>query len=736
MLSISVTLAVLFFVILGALFGFVKGFKKSVLRLITVVIAAILAYFVSVPITGLFVTKNNVYSLIEMFGATETYNELIAASPAAEELVCALLASVIATIVFILLFFIIKLLTLIPYAILSKKLSIFKNEDGEIEKETAKTKLIGLPIGAVQGLVSVMVIVFVLTGFFSVADNVLNTILNDKSGNLSELQDSLEPIHSVMEDIKKDPVVGLLCYDSPSDNDQTVKESCSNTSLSISAKKYGKNNFVFEGLTKIKFRGKKLSLTNESVIITRTFVHAMPLLDESDSGFSETQIETLDGLVGAFSESEILTEVGAELIAGACEKWSQGEEFLGVGFNGVSEDIDPILMAIFGSMKDSTAETLGEDLHSVVEVLLIFNDYNLLDKFNADSLIKNLNGDFISELLTTLSANERFNVVIPEVTNLSIKMIAKTLNIADVSDLLLEPGHYNLSEEDIQNLSEGFDHIFTFIDSIESLEGDISFDKINAIDITSMGLALDSFKKTTLLGNAVDPIAGAVVSGVTGSSAENITDALEEGDVSYESLMDTVQSTANVINNMQKEDATVEEKQQAIVDLFENITPENAEVIVAAVDKDFVVQMGADPNYAEPFAEVISVSLKEMATLDEAEHEAEAEKVKYIFDIVANSDKNAYGEDGVFESVEDIITVAMDSKVAGTVLMELAYDDNGNEVSDALGIATSISDEDREHIAQELMSYYEDKKATESPEELERINQMTQAVSLLILGMK
>ena len=100
MISISVTLAVLFFVILGALFGFVKGFKKSVLRLITVVIAAILAYFVSVPITGLFVTKNNVYSLVEMFGATETYNELIAASPAAEELVCALLASVIATMTF------------------------------------------------------------------------------------------------------------------------------------------------------------------------------------------------------------------------------------------------------------------------------------------------------------------------------------------------------------------------------------------------------------------------------------------------------------------------------------------------------------------------------------------------------------------------------------------------------------------------------------------------------------
>ena len=179
----------------------------------------------------------------------------------------------------------------------------------------------------------------------------------------------------------------------------------------------------------------------------------------------------------------------------------------------------------------------------------------------------------------------------------------------------------------------------------------------------------------------------------------------------------------------------IEEKQQAIVELFENITPENADVIVAAVDENFVVQMGVDPQYAESYADALSVSLQEMATLAEDEHDAEAEKVKYIFDMVSNSDRNAYGEDGVFESVEDIITVAMDSKVAGAVLMELAYDENGNEVYDALGIAGSISDEDKQHIFTEVENYYNEKKETESAEEAERINQMTQAIYLLILGM-
>ena len=108
MISMSVTLTVLFFVILGALFGLAKGFKKSVLRLITVAVSAIVTYFISGPITRLFITKKNIHSLAGLLNFEENYNDLIAVSPAAEELICALVAAIVTTIVFILLFFIIK----------------------------------------------------------------------------------------------------------------------------------------------------------------------------------------------------------------------------------------------------------------------------------------------------------------------------------------------------------------------------------------------------------------------------------------------------------------------------------------------------------------------------------------------------------------------------------------------------------------------------------------------------
>jgi hypothetical protein len=200
--------------------------------------------------------------------------------------------------------------------------------------------------------------------------------------------------------------------------------------------------------------------------------------------------------------------------------------------------------------------------------------------------------------------------------------------------------------------------------------------------------------------------------------------------------MNTVQSTAGVLNNIQNPEASSSDKTEAVVSLLENITPENADVIIAVVDEDFMMQQGFGEEYASQSASAFKVALKEMSQLNSEEHEAEAEKIKYVLDMVTNTDKNAYGEDGVFESVDDIISVAMDSKVAGAVIIDLAYDETGDLVIDALGIADSISNEDRKLISDALRNYSDEKKDTVSPEEYERINKIDMAICSLILGMK
>lgn len=731
MLSIIFTIIVVAATLIGAAFGLIKGFTKSTIRIISVVLAILISFIIAVPISKLFINEENLSVIISNLGMTETYNELVEASPALGELFTALPVAIVAPIVFLLLFFVLKLIMLIPYLIVG---SVFtKNK----EKEPFKTRAIGIPIGAVQGLVSVMLIVFVVAGFINIADKSIDTILKDSSGSLSEVQDGLEEVDLYIEEIKRDPIMGMLCGKSGTQTPESVSYKTNNVSLAkANNSQKVSNNFVFEGLTKIKFNGEKLSLTNECVVISETIVSATPLFNEGDSEFSENEISAIENVVGKFEKSGILVVVGADIVSGACEKWSNGEDFVGISFTSVGEDIDPIIIALLGTLKDTTAETLKEDVGDIVEILRVFEGYDLLSFSDTDALMKNISGDFISELLTILSANERFNVVIPEVTNLGIKMITSSLNIPEVSDkVFVESGSCELSEEDIKNIGEGFDHVFDFIESMEATDGELSFDKLESVDVSAVGKALDSFKDTSLLGGSVDPLAGAIVETVTGASSD-VTSVLENGNVSYESLMNTVQSTAGVLNNIQNAEAGSSEKTEAVVSLLENITPENADVIIAVVDEDFMVQQGFGEEYASQSASAFKVALKEMSQLDSEEHEAEAEKIKYVLDMVTNTDKNAYGEDGVFKSVDDIISVAMDSKVAGAVIVDLAYDETGDVVIDALGIADSISNEDRELISDALQNYRDEKKDTVSPEEYERITKIDAAICSLILGMK
>lgn len=731
MLSIIFTILVVAATLIGAAFGLIKGFTKSTIRIISVLLAILISFFIAVPISKLFINSENLDLLISNLEMTEAYNELVEASPALGELFTAIPIAIIAPIVFLILFFLLKLIMLIPYSIVG---SIFtKNK----EKEPFKKRALGIPIGAAQGLLSIMVVLLVVAGFVSIADKSVDAVLKDNSGALSDVQNGLEEVDFYIEEIKRDPVMRVLCTKSEADKTESASFKSNKVSLAktVSTQKTN-NNFVFEGLSKIKFNGESLSLTNECVAISETVVSAAPLLNMGDSGISEKEIAAIENVLAKFESSEILTVVGADIISGACEKWSNGEDFLGASSPSISEEIDPVITALLGSMKDSDSETLKQDMGDVVEILKVFEKHDLLSSSDTDSLMKNINGDVISESLTILSSNDRFNVVIPEVTNLGIKMIASSLNISDISDkIYIESGNVELTEDDIKNIGEGFDHIFEFIGSIESSDGELSLDNLDSIDIGSIGKALDSFKDTSLLGGTVDPLAGAIVETVTGTSSD-VTSTLENGNVSYESLMNTVQSTAGVLNNIQNSEASNIDKTQSIMSLLENITPENADVIIAVVNEDFIIQQGIDSKYAATSASVLKIALKEMSLLDIEEHEAEAEKIKVVLELVTNTDKNVYGEGGVFETADDIISVAMDSKVAGAVLIDLAHDENGNQVSDALGIAGNISDTDRRFILSELNRYCDERKANATPEECTYINRIDMAICLVVLGMK
>ena len=123
-----------------------------------------------------------------------------------------------------------------------------------------------------------------------------------------------------------------------------------------------------------------------------------------------------------------------------------------------------------------------------------------------------------------------------------------------------------------------------------------------------------------------------------------------------------------------------------------------------------------------------------LAKLPEAEHDVEAAKIKHLIEISSaakNSSKPMIGENGVFKTAKEMISMATDSKVASVTLRKISKDANGNVVKDPLGIAESLSETDKTDIHTEVNSYYNESKATMNATELSELKENLNALCIV-----
>ena len=748
--SFATTLSVLFFTFCGMIFGFAKGFKKSILSLITVILAALGAFFLSPPIAKLIVNEKTVQALfqaLEPVVGADFYEQLSAASPSTMELIIAVGNAIIALVVFIVLFFVLKLLLRIPRLIIGACFFSAKTH-----KEPIPVRFIGVPLGALQGFISVMVTVVVLAGVINIADRMTNEIMAQPSDSKSvqQLQADCQKYQPYLDALAKDPIIQYLCKDTDSSGNKTDNNTPSppNQALTKTSKSKENNalsrNFVFDSLTTFRVNGEAAALTTEIHTLTQAYVSILPLNDEPDmANWGDIQYSAMENFLEKLSNSKIVMQIGSEMLSGACQAWSEGQSFLGLSLplEDVEDDTTkPILQALLVSLSKSTSETLKDDLHTIADMSRTLNKHQILRALASDNpdLMVVMQRAFLKDFLPLVSKSDRFNVIIPEVTNVALDSISKSLNM-DLSNVKIPSGSCRLSENDITHLSEGFGDLAEFIREYQKIEGEITLDNIEVLNLALAGQALDHLKVTSLLSNKVDILASAFIQSVIPDTAqESLTDKLASGNFSYEALFNTVQSTSSVLKKLNNASATPEEKKQAVVDLLNNITPETSEVINEIVNEDFLKAQGVPEKYASSSTTALKTVLKEMASLEEDEHEKEIDGIQKILEIStivnneAENSKELVGENGIFESTDELITIGVESKVASKTLKDLTTDKDGNKVTDALGIASTLTEEQKEEATNELKKYYENNATSLSEAERSELADKLDSIATLL----
>ena len=415
-------LIVILLVALGMLFGYLRGFKRSAVKLACTALSAILAFVLTLVFAKSIVTID----LSSMLSGVEMLDELMEASPALVEIVQSIIVALASPILFWVLFSILKFILSIIGKILVKILKFSK-------KEPVKQKLWGIPLGAAQALISVMVFLFVICGYFTIVDKTVDRIDNFMQNTENAESVDMEEVSDVIEFIKADPVVNMLCGGES-------------------------NNFVFEALTKFEVRGEKYSLTKETVAMLDAFSELSPLMSSGSSNvISEDEIAVLESFTEKFGDSVILKTVGSEIVAACGEKWSNNEAFIGVSFSNLNANVSPVMMKTFDIMETATVETIENDMKVFIDMLNIFSKYDVLatSKYNNDNFINTLNSGFTAEIMDVLSSNERFTVLIPEIEKLSINILSSALKSPDVSPEEYDNITGNIA--DAMNLARAFD---------------------------------------------------------------------------------------------------------------------------------------------------------------------------------------------------------------------------------------------------------------------------------------
>ena len=336
-----VTLVLAAIAALIVLVNVLKNRKRSLLR----GLMSLLVALVCIPIAILLAQSvGSLCVAVAMnFLDAETLQMITGALPSAAEAAGALVKMLVAPLLIVPIYLIVRLIiALIVGAVVTHW---EKEGTGPLAR---KNGAIGAAIGAVCGLVLVVVVMTPLAGYTAMADEVLDTgILStmDSNGVVTPILPEAE--QAALDDMLNTPV------------------------LSITRSLGGKA--IFNGLTSARVAGERVTLTREVSAICGIAKTGMSVWNQ---GIDQLDIEELaalgEQLPTVFENSTLLRVLGAEAISGMSNAWLQNESFMGASRPDFDNSmINVVVDSALGLFCDTTKDTIVDDVRGLTPLFSI-----------------------------------------------------------------------------------------------------------------------------------------------------------------------------------------------------------------------------------------------------------------------------------------------------------------------------------------------------------------------------
>ncbi len=420
MLFMYFTLIVLAFAALGLLLGLARGWKKSTVRLAFVVVALLLSLALAPAIAETCLdypieeSGMTLQELVEQSLMSDaTVGQLMEASPTLYSFILQAPKALVSLVLFVALFFVLKLVLLIPGVIIN---AIFcRNKSG--------SRLIGAVIGALQGVLCACVLLTPLMGIMPATDvavallfptSTLETFSEDDDMIFDEDESfgsSTSPsyIMTGLQSLKSDPCYTIL---HPLAEGMTTK-------LTTFQNKDGTSSSFIDDV-------------RETIGVV---VDIAKLSDIQLDNMTDEDNAALDAAIASLSDARLLSHVLSEVITNGADTLRRGETFLTLQ---LPDDLDDNTSAFFGDILDTLAESdqdaLITDLWNVVEVIGTMSQCGVLEAMtsgSAEDITALLQDeDNVQAILYAMSSSYILSpITVSAVNNYGMSTIAKTMEV-------------------------------------------------------------------------------------------------------------------------------------------------------------------------------------------------------------------------------------------------------------------------------------------------------------------
>lgn len=398
------------------LFAFGRGFTKTLIRLATVVLSAVLSFFIAPAVAGKIGPKvmEALRNLPEAASFLSYFEEHAEAADAMT-LFCRML---VAPALFLALYLIFKLVTLVVYAILS---ALFGKTGG-------KHRLLALLPGALCAVIGVSVFLVPVMGYLTVSDRVMT--ISERLA--AETKGAGGEAGSTGGEAGSTGGGEAPAFDAAKAREKYLSPMLHAPVVSGLYEKAGAKLFI--RLSGGKIGGEQTDLLREIGVLSDILSDFSVLRNKQMTAYGETEAAAVSATVTHLSASPMLKTTLAGFLSGAAKNWQAGEAFLGMQKPSMGANGDIVLSGFLTVFETTDSEKLPGDLTSFSNIFNLMVKYRVFERLGEDSgegnfLLELEASGFLSELKKELDANPRMQPVKDAIYKAATRALIEQLGV-------------------------------------------------------------------------------------------------------------------------------------------------------------------------------------------------------------------------------------------------------------------------------------------------------------------